>query len=184
MRENIKAGADFIKLFLTGTVPTDSITCYPSLEEIKVAIEEAHRAGLPVTAHCIGGSGFDFCLDLGIDCVEHGYFLTEKQIERLSKSDTWLVLTPSPYLSDEWQRTVPQGLAAGFREGREAASRSMTAIIRSGAKYAIGTDGLHGRLGRDINYLVQLGATPADALACCHLQGGQSVRTDTADWHS
>jgi imidazolonepropionase-like amidohydrolase len=165
VRENIKAGADLIKLFLTGTVPTDPIICYPGLEEIKAAIEEAHRAGLPVTAHCIGGEGFDLCLDLGIDCVEHGYFLTEKQIERLAKTDTWLVLTPSPYLSDEWQSTVPQGLAAGFRNGREAASYSMMAIIRSGVKYAVGTDGLHGRLGQDINYLVQLGATPTDAIA-------------------
>jgi imidazolonepropionase-like amidohydrolase len=165
IRENIKAGADIIKLFLTGTVPADPITCYPSPEEIKAGIEEAHRAGLPVTAHCIGGSGFDLCLDLGIDCLEHGYFLTEKQVERLAQSDTWLVLTPSPYLSEEWQSTIPQPLAAGFRSGREAASRSMAAIIRSGAKYAVGTDGLHGRLGQDIGYLVDLGASPADALA-------------------
>lgn len=165
VRENIKAGADLIKLFLTGTVPADPITCYPSHEEIKAAIEEAHRAGLPVTAHCIGGSGFDLCLDLRIDCLEHGYFLTEKQIERLAKTGTWLVLTPSPYLSDEWQNTVPIGLAAGFRSGREAASQSMSAVIRSGARYAVGTDGLHGRLGQDITYLTDMGASPADALA-------------------
>ena len=165
VRENIKAGADIIKLFLTGTVPTDPIICYPSAEEIKVAIEEAHRAGLPVTAHCIGGSGFDLCLDLGIDCLEHGYFLTEKQIERLVRSETWLVLTPSPYLSEEWQSTVPQPLATGFRGGREAAFRSMAAIIRSGARYAVGTDGLHGRLGQDIGFLVEMGASPSDALA-------------------
>jgi imidazolonepropionase-like amidohydrolase len=168
VRENIKAGADLIKLFVTGTVPADPITCYPSPEEIKAAIEEAHRAGLPVTAHCIGGSGFDLCLELGIDCLEHGYFLTEKQIERLAGSETWLVLTPSPYLSGEWQSTLPQPLAAGFQSGREAASRSMAAILRSGARYAVGTDGLHGRLGQDIGYLVELGATPADALAAAN----------------
>jgi imidazolonepropionase-like amidohydrolase len=165
VRENIKAGADIIKLFLTGTVPADPIACYPSAEEIQAAIEEAHRAGLPVTAHCIGGAGFDLALDLGIDCIEHGYFLTEKQIERLARSNTWLVLTPSPYLSAEWQSTVPEQLAAGFRSGREAASKSMAAIIRSGARYAVGTDGLHGRLAQDIAFLAELGAPPADALA-------------------
>jgi imidazolonepropionase-like amidohydrolase len=165
VRENIKAGADIIKLFLTGTVPADPIVCYPSTEEITAAIEEAHRAGLPVTAHCIGGPGFDLALDLGIDCIGHGYFLTGKQIERLSGSKTWLVLTPSPYLSAEWQSTIPEQLAAGFRSGREAASKSMAAIIRSGARYAVGTDGLHGRLGQDVGFLVELGASPADALA-------------------
>ncbi len=176
VRENIKAGADIIKLFLTGTVPADPIICYPSAEEIKVAIEEAHRAGLPVTAHCIGGSGFDLCLDLGIDCLEHGYFLTEKQIERLVQSETWLVLTPSPYLSEEWQSTVPQPLATGFRSGREAASCSMAAIIRSGAKYAVGTDGFHGRLGQDISFLVELGASPSDALAAATSRAAKACR--------
>jgi imidazolonepropionase-like amidohydrolase len=165
VRENIRAGADFIKLFLTGTVPADQIVCYPSAEEIGAAIEEAHRAGLPVTAHCIGGSGFDLALDLEIDCIEHGYFLTEKQVERLARSKTWLVLTPSPYLSEDWQSTIPEQLAAGFRSGRDAASRSMEAIIRSGARYAVGTDGLHGRLAQDIGFLVDLGASLIDALA-------------------
>ena len=165
VRENAEAGADFIKLFLTGTVPMDPIVCYPTAEEIAAAIEEAHRAGLPVTAHCMGGPGFDLALDLGIDCIEHGYFLTEQQIERLARSNTWLVLTPSPYLSEEWQSTIPEPLAAGFRSGRESASRSMAAIIRSGARYAVGTDGLHGRLAQDISFLADLGASPADALA-------------------
>jgi imidazolonepropionase-like amidohydrolase len=41
----------------------------------------------------------------------------------------------------------------------------MAAIIRSGAKYAVGTDGLHGRLSQDIRFLADLGASPADALA-------------------
>jgi imidazolonepropionase-like amidohydrolase len=41
----------------------------------------------------------------------------------------------------------------------------MAAIIRSGARYAVGTDGLHGRLSQDIGFLVDLGASAADALA-------------------
>ena len=165
VRENIKAGADMIKLFLTGTVPMDPITCYPSPEEIEAALDEAHRAGLPITAHCIGGSGFDLCLELGFDCLEHGYFLTDKQIERLAQSKTWLVLTPSPYLSEEWQSTLPSRWRPGFAAGARRPPARWPPIIRSGAKYAVGTDGLHGRLGQDIGYLVDLGASPADALA-------------------
>ena len=79
----------------------------------------------------------------------------------------------SPYLSDEWQSTLPPGLAAGFRNGREAAAHSMGAIIHSGVKYAVGSDGLHGRLGEDINYLVQLGATQAEALAAATCQAAK-----------
>lgn len=58
VRENLKTGADVIKLFITGTVCTGAeIFGYLSREEISAAVYEAHRSGVPVTAHCIGGIG-------------------------------------------------------------------------------------------------------------------------------
>jgi imidazolonepropionase-like amidohydrolase len=54
------------------------LPCYLSAEEIAVAIEEAHRCGLRTAAHCIGGPGFEICLEAGLDCFEHGYFLTDR----------------------------------------------------------------------------------------------------------
>ena len=165
VRENLLAGADFIKLFLTGTVLTPEIHCYPSREAISVAVEEAHRVGKPVAAHCIGGPGFDLGLELGIDIFEHGYFLEDRQLEALVKSRRWLVLTPSPHLSEDWLTHLPSEAADGFRAGREEAARRLDAIVRSGVRYAIGSDGLHGRLARDVGLVVEAGASPAEALA-------------------
>ena len=166
VRENIKAGADVIKLFITGTVRTGpELVCYPSAEEIAAAIEEAHRAGLRTAAHCIGGQGFETCLAAGLDCFEHGYFLTDREIELLLKSDRWLDLTPSPFFTEERIRTLPAEIADAFRKDREEVGRRMEVIIRSGVKFAAGTDGMHGELAKELEYIVGFGASESQALA-------------------
>ncbi len=166
VRENVKAGADVIKLFITGTVRTGAeLPCFPSAEEIGVAIQEAHRAGLRTAAHCIGGIGFEMCLAAGLDCFEHGYFLTDRDIELLLKSDRWLDLTPSPFFTEERIATLPPEIANAFRKDRDEVARRMEVIIRSGVKFAVGTDGMHGELAREVEYLVEFGASEERALA-------------------
>jgi len=165
VRENLAGGADFIKLFMTGTVLAPEIHCYPSREALSVAVEEAHRVGKPVAVHCIGGPGFDLGLELGIDIFEHGYFLDDRQLEALVKSGRWLVVTPSPHLAEEWVAHVPRELAEGFRAGREKVAERLAVMVRSGVRYVIGSDGLHGRLAHDVRLVIEAGATPAEALA-------------------
>ena len=166
VRENIKAGADLIKLFITGTVRSgEELPCFPSAEEVSVGIEEAHRAGLRTAAHCIGGPGFEICLAAGLDCFEHGYFLTDRQIELLLKSGRWLDLTPSPFFTEERIRTLPLEIADAFGKDRDEVGRRMEVIIRSGVKFAAGTDGMHGELAQEAEYLVRFGAPESQALA-------------------
>lgn len=165
VRENLKAGADVIKLFVTGTVRgTGEIPCYLSPEEIATAVREAHNVGIQTTVHCIGGSGLDECLKAGIDCIEHGYFATDRQIDLLAESGRWLVLTPSPFFSEERIRTLPQGHAEGFRRGREEVAERMAAVIESGVHFAVGTDAMHGGLARELEYLTELGLSSMGAL--------------------
>jgi len=166
VRENIRAGADQIKLFITGTVRAGrGLSCFPSPEEISVAIAEAHRAGLRTVAHCIGGPGFEVCLEAGLDCFEHGYFFTDRQIELLLKSDRWLDLTPSPFFTEERIKTLPSDIAEAFRKDRDEVGRRMEAIVRSGVKFAAGTDGMHGELAKELEYIVGFGASESQALA-------------------
>jgi imidazolonepropionase-like amidohydrolase len=96
VRENILAGADLIKIFITGTLRgPKGIFSYFSKEEIRTAVDEAHRAGLSVATHCIGGTGLEWALETGIDVIEHGYYLTEPEIDLFVKSGRWLVMTPA-----------------------------------------------------------------------------------------
>jgi imidazolonepropionase-like amidohydrolase len=171
VRENLAAGADLIKIYITGTLcGPKGIPSYFSKEEIQAAVDEAHRVSIPVATHCIGGIGFEWALETGIEVIEHGYFLTDREIDLLVKSDRWLVMTPSVFFTDARIHTLPTDLIDGHLHQRDEVAQRMRAAIKAGIKFAVGTDGMHGGLAQEIQYLVDFGATPIQALmaATCH----------------
>jgi imidazolonepropionase-like amidohydrolase len=166
VRENLGAGADLIKFYLTGTLKGPrGIPSYYSQQEIGLVVEEARRVGVRTAVHCIGGIGLDWCLEAGVDSIEHGYFATDRQIGLLAASDSWLVMTPSPFLTEARIRTLPPNLIADHLHQRDEAAERMAAALKGGVKMAAGTDGMHTGLAQEIEYLVQLGASEEDALA-------------------
>jgi len=171
VRENLAAGADVIKIFMTGTLRgPKGIPSFFSGEEIQTAVDEAHRVGIPVTTHCIGGIGFKCAIEAGIDVIEHGYFLTDREVDLLLKSERWLVMTPSTFFTDARIQTLPTHLIEGHLQQRDEVGQRMKAAIKAGVKFAVGTDGMHGGIAQEIQYLVDFGATPIQALmaATCH----------------
>lgn len=179
VRENLAAGADLIKIFLTGTLRSpNGIPCYFSREEIKVVVDEAHRVGVPVTTHCIGGIGLEWALEAGIDTIEHGYFLTDKEIDLLAKSGSWLVMTPSIFFTDSRIQTLPPHLVEGHLQQREEVAQRMRAAIEGGIKFAVGTDGMHGEIAQEIQYLVDFGATPSQALMAATYHAAKVCRLE------
>jgi imidazolonepropionase-like amidohydrolase len=165
VRENLAAGADLIKIYITGTLRgPKGIPSFFSKEEIQAAVDEAHRVGIPVATHCIGGIGLEWALETGIDTIEHGYFLTDKEIDLLAKSESWLVMTPSIFFTDARIRTLPAHLIEGHLQQRDEVGQRMKAAVKAGVKFAVGTDGMHGGLAQEIKYLVDFGATVSQAL--------------------
>jgi len=165
VRENLSAGADLIKIYITGTLRgPKGIPSYFSKEEIQTAVDEAHRVGIPVATHCIGGIGLEWALETGIDTIEHGYFLTDKEINLLAKSESWLVMTPSIFFTDARIRTLPPHFIEGHLQHRDEVGQRMRAAVKAGVKFAVGTDGMHGGLSQEIKYLVDFGATTSQAL--------------------
>jgi imidazolonepropionase-like amidohydrolase len=161
----LAAGADVIKIFITGTLRgPKGIPSYFSKEEIQTAVDEAHRVGIPVATHCIGGVGLEWALETGIDTIEHGYFLTDKEINLLAKSESWLVMTPSIFFTEARIRTLPPHLIEGHLQHRDEVGQRMKNAVKAGVKFAVGTDGMHGGLAQEIQYLVDFGATTSQAL--------------------
>ncbi len=174
VRENLSAGADLIKIFITGTLhDPKGIPSYFSKEEIQAAVDEAHRVGIPVATHCIGGIGFEWALETGIDVIEHGYFLTDREIDLFVKSDRWLVMTPSIFFTDARIKNLPAYLIDGHLRQREEVARRMETAIKGGIKFAVGTDGMHGGLAQELQYLVDFGATPSQALMAATWNGAK-----------
>ena len=172
VRENIKGGADLIKFYATGTVlQNSSIPCFYSPKEIETIIDEAHRVGLRTAVHCIGGNGLKVCLEAGVDTIEHGYYLSDEEIELILTSSAQLVLTPGEFLTDK--ETLPPAHLALFKRGRSFVQSRMAAIVASGLPYAVGTDGSHGGLAEEAIHLVNLGAKKVDVLRALTMNGAQ-----------
>jgi imidazolonepropionase-like amidohydrolase len=150
VRENLARDVDFIKLFATGpTGPAGYGRGLPfySREEIQAAVDLAHAFGKPVAAHAYGGVAIDYCVDAGVDHIEHGVLMTPEQYDRLAEAGTWLVGTVSVFLAEPGLAELP-GMTPRQRErllwAREEQRRGIGEVSRSGVRFALGTDGIHG----------------------------------------
>lgn len=170
VRENIRAGADLIKFYVTGTFPSRGrVACYYTRPEIDVFVDEANRLGLPTAVHCIGGIGLEMCVAAGVDTIEHGYFISDREIELMMKSRSRLVVTPSEFLTDK--PTLSSNRAAAFLAARDTVRERLSAVVKSGLFFAAGTDGMHGRLAEEARHIVDAGARPVDAFRAVTTNG-------------
>ena len=86
VREQLKQGADVIKLIATGGVMTPGVEPGASQltrDEMRAAIDEARKAGRRTAAHAQGSEGIADAVEAGITTVEHGIFLTEEIVARM-----------------------------------------------------------------------------------------------------
>lgn len=165
-RENIAHGVDFLKVFMTKVInATPFIYHFMSPEELRAVVQEAKSVGITTACHCSGGQGLDDCLDAGIDCLEHVYYITKQQVERVQEADRWVVYTPSYALNDELLfKFSPQDREGSLRE-KEIICECLRGAIEGGLKFGIGTDGIHQGLAQEAKYITELGASNHDVLA-------------------
>lgn len=74
VRERAEHGADLVKIMTSGgfmTRNTDVSACQFTLAELRAVVDEAHRLGLPVTAHAHAVTAVRQCVDAGVDGIEH-----------------------------------------------------------------------------------------------------------------
>src|SRR5690242_3543250 len=114
VREQLKAGADVIKLIATGGVMTPGVepgSPQLTLEEMRAAVEEAVKAGRRTAAHAQGSTGIADAVEAGITTIEHGIFLTDEIIAAMKRKGTFLVPTLAAPAA-----ISTGGLAAGIPE--------------------------------------------------------------------
>jgi imidazolonepropionase-like amidohydrolase len=99
-REQLRRGADFIKVMTTGARSVELEDPDPTQltrGEIATLVEEAHRQGYRVAAHAEGIDGTAIAIEEGIDTIEHGMYLNQRPdlLERMAASGQVLVPTLS-----------------------------------------------------------------------------------------
>lgn len=90
VRQNIYYGATVIKLV------ADNSKFHYSEQEIRAAVDEAHRAGLAVAVHVTSDAPTRDVVNGGADSVEHGYYLTPDVLKLMKDKGTYLVGTDFP----------------------------------------------------------------------------------------
>ena len=96
VREQIKNGADWIKIAISGGISDThgSVSAAPMTdEEMSTLIEVAHRNGIKVTAHNGSNEAARQALRFGIDGFEHGYHLDVGILKDMKAKGVWLVPT-------------------------------------------------------------------------------------------
>lgn len=173
VRENIKYGADLIKVCATGGVLSLGDNPQHSqytLEEMKAIVADAHRLGRKVAAHAHGAEGIRWAAEAGVDSVEHGSYIDDAGIAAMKEHGTYLV--PTLYLGD-WmmenaeQTHMPPPLLAKAHEVIPAARKNIAHAFASGVKVAFGTDAAvypHGLNAHEFAVMVKLGLTPLQAI--------------------
>jgi imidazolonepropionase-like amidohydrolase len=170
VRHDLRNGVDWIKLMATGGVE-DSLSDYNvqelSDEQMKVAVEVAHRAGRKVMAHAEGTAGITAAVRAGVDSIEHGTMLDEETAQLMAERGTWLVPT-----LETFQRGPEIGLSMGqepimLEKGKAILRYQQPAFeraVRHHVKIAFGLDDEPKFTTREFQALVTAGLTPLQAL--------------------
>src|SRR5215472_18861211 len=87
IRQNVHFGAKVIKI-----VVDDQDYIY-SVDDIRFMKEEAHASGLKLAAHCWTHAGAHNAAEAGVDSIEHGYKMTNEDLELAKKNNVTLVGT-------------------------------------------------------------------------------------------
>lgn len=183
VRYQIKYGAQLIKVCASGGVMSHTGPAGAqqySDEELRVVVDEAHRAGLRVAAHAHGDAGIRAAVEAGIDCIEHGSLMTDETIALLVERGTFLVATT--YLADGLDVShAPPDLQAKAAEVFPQAKRTISKAIAAGMRIACGTDAPaipHGRNAKELVALVDRGMTPAQAIRAATTVAAELIDVD------
>jgi imidazolonepropionase-like amidohydrolase len=179
IRQQLKEGADFIKIYETGKDSQAGghlMTPYQyTVAELEAAVKETARMGTRVAVHATGEPGCLFAAQAGVASIDHAYELSAETMRLMHEKQIYAVPTfaISEYFADHAE--TPAGAA------REHALIDLHAAqfriqLAAGVPMAVGSDVgpfPHGTQARELELMVQYGMSPLAALQADLLNGAK-----------
>lgn len=157
VREQLREGADFIKVMTTGARSNELEDPDPTQltdEEFAALVSEAHRMGVRVAAHVEGLDGTAAAIEHGMDTIEHGMYLNQRPelLERMADGGQVLVPTLGGYY---WMAGINEAIDPALvtpdphmlprlvelaEYNLEQGTRSMRAAREAGVPIGLGSD--------------------------------------------
>lgn len=187
VRKEIKYGSDWIKLLVTGafqSVGDNPRNVAFSPEELKAAVDEASRHGVPVAAHAHATEGIKQAVAAGVRSIEHGTYIDDEAIKMMVKQGTYLV--PTVYMGDyyaEGEKLRAQDKNDEYMtHGRAKFLAAIGRAHKAGVKVVVGLDLGAGAVDpsiyvREMAVFVEAGMSPMAAI-----QAGTRVVAEMLGW--
>jgi imidazolonepropionase-like amidohydrolase len=185
VRLQLKEGADLIKICISGGIAGEHEAIRDaqlSKPEMRAIMETAHGSGKKVTAHAGPPGAIRDAIKCGLDCVEHGYFLTEEVIRLMADRGVWLVPTIAVSRCEEFYARIgaPDWMVRKALAAGEQHWAALEMAIRSGVSIALGTDMLPAEpyegttaTVRELEFYVAAGMRPIEALRSATIKAAE-----------
>lgn len=175
VRANLDHHVDVIKVFATdraGIPTTDPRKRLLSDEELAAAVDEAHKAGVPVAAHAHGDEGAAAAVRAGVNTIEHGTYLSDSTLKLMQERNVCFTPTLAASAMDvNPSSESPEAVAMAIRSramlprARETArhAHQMGVRVIAGADSGYTPDDPH-RITDEMSELVGIGMSPMEAI--------------------
>jgi imidazolonepropionase-like amidohydrolase len=184
IRQQLKEGADFIKIYETGS---DSVrngkfnTVFQYTEaELGAAVKEAARLGKNVAVHATGEPGTLYAAQAGVVSIDHANQLSDETMRLMREKQIFAVptFTIFDYFADH--AATPEQ-AAHERQMLDLHAQEFKKQIAAGVPMAVGSDVgpfPHGTQAREFVLMVKYGMSPLAVLQADLINGAKLLGWD------
>ncbi len=191
VREQVKHGADLIKIGVTGAVLVESGlpgATHFNEDEIHALVDEAAKFGRGVAAHAHGADGILKALQAGVRTIEHGTYLYQDPGAIAFMSEHGIFLVPT--LKVGWDiihakdSKIPEWIMQKNQASQGDAARSLRLAYEAGVPIAMGSDvgtplNYHGENGLEIYWMAQAGLSAMDAIVAATGNAARALGWDS-----
>ena len=187
VREQIKLGADCIKVCATGGVLSlarDGTLPHYAQDELTTIVQTARDLGVVVAAHAHGDDGMRRAVEAGVVSIEHGTFMSETTMDAMIKHGTFLIptLTAGQAVSDSAlyaKGFFPEVVRKKAIEICPQLKATAGKAYKKGVKIAFGTDSgvsPHGKNNLEFGLMSEAGMKNVDILRAATLDAAILLR--------